>query len=64
MPEYLEALQKPEGPGVAVADFWSIHGYLLTQKTYWEMTGNHVDHPNDFMVRVYAQVLLARLGVE
>jgi len=64
MPEYLEAFQKMEGPGVAVADIWSMHGYLLKHKTYWDMTGNHVNHPNDFMVRVYAQVLLSRLGVE
>jgi hypothetical protein len=27
------------------------------------MTGNHVNHPNDFMVRVYAQAVLATLGV-
>ncbi len=64
MPDYLKALRGLEGPGVAVADLWTIHGYLLTHKTYWDMTGNHVNHPNDFMVRIYAQVLLARLGVE
>ena len=64
MTEYLEALCRLEAPGVAVADLWSIHGYLLTHKTYWDMTGNHVNHPNDFIVRLYAQVLLARLGLE
>lgn len=64
MREYLEALRALEGPGVALADLWSMHGYLLGQKTYEDMTGNHVNHPNDFMVRVYAQVLAARLGVQ
>ena len=64
MPEYLEELKKMEGPGVAVADMWSMHGYLLKHKTYWDMTGNHVNHPNDFLVRIYAQALLARLGVQ
>ena len=64
MPDYLEALEKMEGPGIAVADVWSIHGYLLEHKTYWDMTGNHVNHPNDFMARIYAQVILARLGVK
>jgi lysophospholipase L1-like esterase len=61
---YLKALKALEGPGVAVADMWTMHGYLLENKTYWDMTGNHVNHPNDFLVRVYAQTLLATLGVE
>ncbi len=61
---YLKALKEMEGPGVAVADMWSMHGYLLKHKTYWDMTGNHVNHPNDFLVRVYAQTLLATLGLE
>lgn len=64
MASYLPALQSLEGPGVAVADLWTPHGYLLEGKTYWDMTGNHVNHPNDFLVRLYAQVILARLGVE
>lgn len=64
MPAYLEALKKMEGPGVAVADVWSLHGYLLKHKTYCDMTANLANHPNDFMVRMYAQVLLARLGVQ
>lgn len=63
MSGYLPALKSLEGPGVVVADVWSIHEYLLENKTYWDMTGNHVNHPNDFMVRIYAQVLLARLGI-
>jgi hypothetical protein len=63
MPGYLQAMKEMEGPGVAVADLWSMHGYLLKNKTYWDMTGNHVNHPNDFLVRVYAQVILATLGL-
>lgn len=62
MPSYLEALKRMEGPGVAVADLWSLHGYLLKHKTYWDMTGNHVNHPNDFLVRLYAQAVLALLA--
>jgi hypothetical protein len=64
MLDYLEALKAMEGDGIAVADLWSMHGHLLKDKTYWDMTGNHVNHPNDFVVRLYAQVILARLGVE
>jgi lysophospholipase L1-like esterase len=63
MQNYLEAFKSMEGKGVAVADVWSVHGYLLKHKTYWDMTGNHVNHPNDFMTRIYAQTLLATLGV-
>jgi lysophospholipase L1-like esterase len=62
MPGYLEAMKEMEGPGVAVADMWTLHGTLLEHKTYWDMTGNHVNHPNDFLVRVYAQTVLATLG--
>jgi lysophospholipase L1-like esterase len=61
MEEYLDALKKEEGPGIALVDVWSIHGYLLKHKTYWDMTGNHVNHPNDFLVRIYAQAILASL---
>lgn len=64
MENYLKALREMEGLGVAVADVWSMHGYLLQNKTYWDMTGNNVNHPNDFMVRVYAQTVLATMGVE
>jgi len=64
MEGYLKALYAMEGDGVAVADVWSVHGYLLKHKTYWDMTGNHVNHPNDFLVRVYAQTVLAVLGIE
>ncbi len=61
---YLGALKAMEGPGVTVVDIWTMHATLLENKTYWDMTGNHVNHPNDFLVRVYAQTLLAALGVE
>ena len=64
MTGYLKSFKKEEGAGVAVADMWTMHEYLLKNKTYWDMTTNHVNHPNDFLHRVYAQVLLAALGVE
>jgi lysophospholipase L1-like esterase len=63
MKDYLAALRSMEGEGIAVADVWSLHGYLLQHKTYWDMTGNHVNHPNDFLMRLYAQVVLAALGL-
>jgi lysophospholipase L1-like esterase len=58
---YLDALKALESKTVAVADVWSMHEYFLKTKRYCDMTGNHVNHPNDFMVRVYAQVIAALL---
>lgn len=47
--------------GVAVADMTSMHAYLLTKKRFFDMTGNNVNHPNDFLARAYAQVILRAL---
>ncbi len=57
-PLYLSVHNSLKGEGVAVADITSMHQYLLTRKRYIDMTGNHVNHPNDFLVRVYAQVMI------
>jgi hypothetical protein len=58
---YLEALKRLEGEGTAVADMTSVHRELLKVKRYCDMTGNHVNHPNDFLSRWYAQVVSALL---
>lgn len=47
--------------GVEVADVTSLHEQLLLRKDYCDMTGNNVNHPSDFLVRVYAQVILSHL---
>ncbi len=47
---------------LAIAPMTSVHKYLLSRKEYYHMTGNNVNHPNDFLARVYAMVLLAVLG--
>ena len=47
--------------GVAVADVNSMHNWLLERKDYCDMTGNNVNHPSDFLVRLYAQIILAQL---
>ena len=54
---YVEPLKSLEGRGCAVADVTSVHKYLLGKKRYMDMTGNHVNHPNDFIVRLYAQII-------
>ncbi|MBQ5354767.1 MAG: SGNH/GDSL hydrolase family protein [Clostridia bacterium] len=48
---------------VGLAPMTSVHRHLLGRKQYYHATGNNVNHPSDFMARVYAMVLLAALGV-
>jgi len=64
MDGYLAALKTLESKRIAVADVWSVASYILKTKRYGDIGGNHVNHPNDFMVRVYAQVTDALLGAE
>ena len=35
----------------------SMHKAILEKKRYYDMTGNNVNHPNDFLARVYAQTI-------
>ena len=49
--------------GITVAPVHEISEELLHRgKTYYELTGNCINHPNDFSVRLYAQTVLAALG--
>ena len=59
--EYLPVLQAMEGPGTAVADMTSFHRQLLSRKRFCDMSGNNINHPNDFLARAYAQVVLQTL---
>jgi acyl-CoA thioesterase I len=60
-PKFRDALASLGGPGVAMADMTSLWQELLTRKRYVDLTGNGVNHPNDFGHRLYAQVILALL---
>lgn len=54
-----------ELPNVAVAPVHSL--FLDLQrigKNYLELTGNIINHPNDFSVRIYAQTILSALGLD
>ena len=61
--DYLGPLLELEQEGIAVADMTSIHEYLLTKKRFVDMTGNNVNHQNDFLSHVYTQTILKTLGV-
>jgi acyl-CoA thioesterase-1 len=59
--EYRQALGALCVPGVALADVTAIWTDLLTRKSVYDLTGNGINHPNDFGHRVYADVILAML---
>ncbi|MBO9625308.1 MAG: SGNH/GDSL hydrolase family protein [Microbacterium sp.] len=54
---YKAVLDQLAGTGVVVMDMTSIHQSLLAKKRFQDMTGNNVNHPNDFLSRAYAQAL-------
>lgn len=43
---------------LTVAPVTTMHRALLQRKRYFDMTGNNVNHPNDFLARIYAQTIL------
>ena len=50
-----------EFPFVAQANMTLLHLDILKHKRYFDMTGNNVNHPTDFLQRVYAQVVLTAI---
>ena len=47
---------------VVCVDVGAMHRELLDGgKKYMDMTGNNVNHPNDFMARIYCMNLLATM---
>jgi len=47
--------------GIAVADITGMQSFLHSRKRFVDTTGNHVNHPNDFFHRCYAQFLTEML---
>lgn len=54
---YKAELDKLCRKGVVVADITGVHSELLKFKNYQDMTGNNVNHPNDYLARWYAQFI-------
>lgn len=52
---YRTALEELTGPGIALADLTAVWEIFLERKTFYDLTGNGVNHPNDFGHIVYAQ---------
>lgn len=53
--DFKKVLQELTGPGIALVDMTEVHRELLKYKSYQDMTGNNINHPNDFLIRWYAQ---------
>jgi acyl-CoA thioesterase I len=58
-PAYRDALAALCGAGTALADVTTVWTDLLARKSVHDLSGNGINHPNDFGHRVYAQVILA-----
>lgn len=60
--KYRDELRKLTGAGVALADLTAVWTQLLAHKHDLDLTGNGLNHPNDFGHRLYAQALLELLA--
>ncbi len=56
----LGELAKKEG--AAFLNITDLHRTLMTRKEYHHMTGNNINHPSDYLSRLYAQGVMALLG--
>lgn len=61
-PGYAAALEKLAARGVAIANVTRIWSALLERKGVLDLSGNGLNHPNDFGHRVYADVILETIG--
>lgn len=59
--EFYGALKELEEENVVAVDVTGMHASLLEIKRYGDMTGNNVNHANDYLARIYAQTLLRTL---
>lgn len=60
-PQFKQVLDELTGPGIIVTDMTTVHRELLKYKSYQDMTGNNINHPNDFLIRWYAQQIAGTL---
>ena len=51
-----------ENSGICIADVTKVHTEILEKKRYRDMTGNNVNHTNDFTARMYAQTVFKTIA--
>ncbi|MEX2684396.1 MAG: SGNH/GDSL hydrolase family protein [Candidatus Sigynarchaeota archaeon] len=59
----LHAMAMKKGASVAIADATQLWADILARKAYYDLTGNGLNHPNDFGHRLYAQVIATIIGL-
>ena len=57
----LKAVEKSNQP-FGVVQMTSLHASMLEKKPYYHMTGNNINHPNDFLARLYAQSIVQAIA--
>jgi lysophospholipase L1-like esterase len=63
-PLYRDELIALTGHGIALADVTAIWQHLLIRKHDLDLTGNGLNHPNDFGHRLYAQAIVQLLNAD
>jgi len=48
-------------PGVAFVDMFQLHKEILETKDFISTSGNNINHPNDWLARIYAANILCTL---
>ena len=61
--EYSDVLRGLCCEGVILADVQEVQRAIQKKKRYIDLTGNWLNHPNDYLARVQAQVIAAVLGL-
>jgi hypothetical protein len=59
--KFRDVLNGFAGAGAAIADVTTLWEDVLKTKRWYDLSGNGVNHPNDFGHRLYAQVILGLL---
>ena len=57
-PVFTDHIHKLKGRSVAIADITNMQKELICHKRYIDITGNNVNHPNDFFHRILAQYFI------
>ena len=61
-PQYATALEKLAAPNVAVANVTATWTAIAERKRYLDLSGNGLNHPNDYGHRIYEDVILRTIG--
>jgi acyl-CoA thioesterase-1 len=61
-PQYRDGLERLCGEGVVLADVTGVWSEMHKRKRHCDLTGNGINHPNDFGHAIYTQQVLAALA--